>query len=136
VHAGSAPWQRYPYHRPTSALRYPEDEGWHEALPVRAGARHLTSPSLGEMEWVYLNSHLTETGGARRRFVVFAAYFTQQLRFLVVRAWDDQDRYLGSWTGSAVGLLTAAGGRRGLVAHRLAKRRLRGPFPHLPRRSR
>ena len=45
------------------------------------------------MEWVYLNSHLTELGGAGRQFVVFAAYFTQALRFLVVRGWDSAGRH-------------------------------------------
>ena len=45
---------------------------------------------------------------------MFAAYFTQELRFLVVRAWDAEDRYVGAWTGSAVGLLTAAAGRHDL----------------------
>jgi predicted secreted hydrolase len=104
-------WQRYPYHRPTSALTYPEDEGWHATLPLGVGDRLLADPTLFRMEWVYLNSHLTETSGERRRFVVFVAYFTQELRFLVIRAWDAEDRYLGAWTASAVGLVTAAVGR-------------------------
>ncbi len=106
------PWQHYPYHRRGSALTYPEDEGWHATLPIPLGdGRVATDPTLLRMEWVYMNSHLTEVGGEGRRFVAFVAYFTQELRFLVVRAWDSQDRYLGAWTGSAVGCLAAATGR-------------------------
>lgn len=98
----------FPWHRPGSALAFPRDEGWHRLLPFG----RVANPSLSEMEWVYLNSQLTEVGGQQRRFVVFAAYFTQHLRFLVVRAWDLNGAPVGTWTGSAWGLLTAA--REGL----------------------
>ncbi len=81
-------------------MAFPRDEGWHRLLPGR-----VANPAPSDMEWVYMNAHLTEQGGAGRRFVVFAAYFTQALRFLVVRAFDAQDHYLGSWTGTAWGLL-------------------------------
>ncbi|MCA9591761.1 MAG: hypothetical protein KC776_00580 [Myxococcales bacterium] len=94
------PWDVWPYHRPGSAVRFPRDEGWHRLLPGR-----IANPALSDMEWVYLNTHLKEQGGAGRTFVVFAAYFTQALRFLVVRAFDAQDKYLGAWTGTAWGLL-------------------------------
>lgn len=93
----------FPWHRPGSALTFPRDEGWHRLLPFRAA-----NPSLAEMEWVYLNAHVDEVGGANRHFVVFAAYFTQHLRFLVVRAWDAGGAPLGTWTGSAWGLLFAS----------------------------
>ncbi len=93
----------FPWHRPGSALTFPRDEGWHRLL-----AFHAANPSLSEMEWVYLNAHLDEVGGAGRHFVVFAAYFTQHLRFLVVRAWDAGWAPLGTWTGSAWGLLFAS----------------------------
>jgi len=96
-------WTTWPYHRPGSALRFPRDEGWHQLLP--AG---FANPSLDEMEWVYLNAHLVEQGGAGRRFVVFAAYFTQHLRFLVVRAFDAADTPLGVHTGTAWGPLIAS----------------------------
>lgn len=66
------------------------------------------------MEWVYVNAHLREQGGARRTFVVFAAYFTQHLRFLVVRAFDAQDRYLSTCTGTAMGVLSGASAALGL----------------------
>jgi hypothetical protein len=66
------------------------------------------------MEWVYVNTHLTEQGGSGRTFSVFAAYFTQGLRFLVVRAFDSADRYLGTWTGTAWGLLKPAAERMDL----------------------
>lgn len=94
------PWDAFPYHRPGSAVTFPRDEGWHNLLPGG-----LANPSLGEMEWVYLNAHVKEVGGAGRDFIVFAAYFTQGLRFLVVRAWDGADGYLGGWTGTAWGRL-------------------------------
>ncbi len=94
------PWDVWPYHRPGSAVTFPRDEGWHRLLPGR-----IANPALSDMEWVYLNSHVKEQGGAGRTFIVFAAYFTQGLRFLVVRAWDAQDKYLGAWTGTAWGLL-------------------------------
>ncbi|MHB8875557.1 MAG: lipocalin family protein [Myxococcaceae bacterium] len=98
----------FPYHRVGSALAFPRDEGWHRFIPFTPlpGYEHgLANPSLNEMEWVYLNAHVNETGGAGRHFVVFAAYFTQHLRFLVVRGWDSAGRPLGSWTGSAWGAL-------------------------------
>ncbi|MEZ4219608.1 MAG: lipocalin-like domain-containing protein [Polyangiaceae bacterium] len=94
------PWDVWPYHRPGSAVTFPRDEGWHRLLPGR-----IANPALSDMEWVYFNSHVKEQGGAGRRFIVFAAYFTQAIRFLVVRAWDAQDKYLGAWTGTAWGLL-------------------------------
>lgn len=93
----------FPWHRPGSALTFPRDEGWHRLLPLQ-----VTNPSLDHMEWAYLNAHVDEVGGQHRRFVVFAAYFTQHLRFLVVRAWDAAGRRVGTWTGSAWGLLRAA----------------------------
>lgn len=93
-------WTTFPYHRPGSALSFPRDEGWHRLLPGG-----LANPSFDEMEWVYLNAHLEEQGGAGRRFVAFAAYFTQGLRFLVVRSFDAEDRALASHTGTAWGLL-------------------------------
>lgn len=104
----------YPYHRPGSALTFPRDEGWHRLLPftpLPGQTRGVANPSLTEMEWVYLNSHLTEVGGAGRQFVVFAAYFTQALRFLVVRGWDAGGAPIGTWTGSAWGLLTPSAKR-------------------------
>lgn len=103
-----APWRRSPYHRRSSALAFPPDEGWHHltCLPKRDG-RSLTSPGPRRMEWIYLNAHVEEVGGEGRSFVVFAAYFTQHLRFLVVRAWDRDDRYLGAWTGTTLGCLRA-----------------------------
>lgn len=94
------PWNVWPYHRPGSAVSFPRDEGWHRLLPG-----NVANPAMSDMEWVYLNAHVEEVGGAGRRFIVFAAYFTQGLRFLVVRAWDGQDRHLGGWTGTAWGLL-------------------------------
>jgi hypothetical protein len=97
------PFDQWPYHRPGSAVSFPRDEGWHRLLPGR-----IANPSLSEMEWVYLNAHVDEQGGAGRRFSVFAAYFTQGLRFLVVRAFDAADRFLGEWTGTAWGLLRAS----------------------------
>ncbi len=97
------PFDVWPYHRPGSAVVFPRDSGWHRLLPG-----HVANPSLNEMEWVYVNSHLKEQGGAGRSFSVFAAYFTQGLRFLVVRAFDAQDRFLASWTGTAWGLLRAS----------------------------
>jgi hypothetical protein len=93
------PFDVWPYHRPGSAVVFPRDSGWHRLL------LGVANPSLTEMEWVYANTHLTEIGGSGRTFSVFAAYFTQGLRFLVVRAFDSQDRYLQSWTGTAWGLL-------------------------------
>ena len=87
----------FPYHRAGSALTFPRDEGWHRLVPLLG----VANPSLGEMEWVYLNAHLDEVGGLGRHFVVFAAYFTQALRFLVVRAWDAQGQPAGTWTGTA-----------------------------------
>jgi hypothetical protein len=99
----------FPYHQPGTALQFPRDEGWHRFLPLQPFPGHthgLANPSLEQMEWVYLNSHLTEVGGAGRSFVVFAAYFTQALRFLVVRGWDASGAPLGTWTGSAWGALT------------------------------
>ena len=105
-------WRKRPYHRAKSALNFPEDEGWHYHLVTpRGGARARTSPLPHRMEWVYLNAHVTERGPRGRRFVVFLAYFTQGLRFFVVRAWDAEDRYLGHWTGTALGALRAAAGR-------------------------
>ena len=97
------PWDVWPYHRPESAVTFPRDEGWHRLLPGR-----IANPSLSDMEWVYLNAHVQEQGGAGRRFSVFAAYFTQGLRFLVVRAFDASDRFLAEWTGTAWGLLRAS----------------------------
>ena len=116
----SPPPSSFPYHRASSALTFPRDEGWHEVVPAvwalsRRGARRAANPSMARMEWVYLNTHLDEVGGEGRSFVVFAAYFTQHLRFLVVRAWDASDRYLGAWTGSAWGLLTASTERLDLL---------------------
>lgn len=107
-----APWRRSPYHRKSSALAFPPDEGWHRLLggPDEHG-RSRTSPGLGHMEWIYLNAHVDEVGGEGRSFVVFAAYFTQHLRFLVVRAWDREERYLGAWTGTTLGTLRAVSGR-------------------------
>lgn len=106
------PWKRSPYHRKGSALAFPPDEGWHHFLREPAhGERGRTWPGPGRMEWVYLNSHVREVGGAGRSFVVFAAYFSQHLRFLVIRAWDSEERYLGAWTGSALGSLRATAGR-------------------------
>ncbi len=104
--AGDLPWRQRPYRREGSALSFPRDEGWHRLFDGPDG-RRLTNPSMAEMEWVYLNAHVEERGGRGRRFVVFAAYFTQWLRFLVVRAWDREDRYLGAWTGTAFGRLHA-----------------------------
>lgn len=103
-----APWRRSPYHRRSSALAFPPDEGWHHlsCLPKSEG-RSLASPGLRTMEWIYLNAHVEEVGGEGRSFVVFAAYFTQHLRFLVVRAWDREDRYIGAWTGTTFGRLRA-----------------------------
>jgi CrtC N-terminal lipocalin domain/Lipocalin-like domain len=94
------PWNVWPYHRAGSALEFPRGEGWHRLWPAR-----IANPWLNEMEWVYLNSHLEEQGGAGRLFVVFAAYFTQHVRFLVVRAFDGANQHLGAWTGAAWGLL-------------------------------
>lgn len=107
--SASPAWQRYPYHRPSTALFFPRDEGWHSLLP-----NGLSNPSLSYMEWTYVNAHLEEEGGRGRRFAVFAAYFTQGLRFLVVRAWDADDRYLGSWTGTSMGLLRPSRDRHDL----------------------
>lgn len=87
-------------------MTFPRDEGWHRLLPRPFGS--IANPSMSEMEWVYLNAHVKEVGGAERTFIVFAAYFTQGLRFLIVRAWDAEDRYLGAWTGTAWGLLRAS----------------------------
>lgn len=100
------PWEEPEYHRSGSALVFPRDEGWHRLIPRVPG--NIANPSLSEMEWVYVNAHVVEQGGAGRRFVVFAAWFTQYLRFLVVRAWDSGDRYLGAWTGTAWGMLRAS----------------------------
>jgi len=99
----SPPWDVWPFHRPGSAVAFPRDEGWHRLLPGNIG-----NPSLAETEWVYLNAHLKEQGGAGRELAVFAAYFTQGLRFLAVRAFDGSDRLLGTWTGTAWGLLRAS----------------------------
>src|SRR4029079_3287818 len=66
------------------------------------------NPALSDMEWVYVNAHVRERGGAGRSFVVFAAYFTQHLRFLVVRAFDGADRYLFGCSGTAWGVLRAS----------------------------
>jgi len=104
------PFHTWPYHRTGSALSFPRDEGWHRLLPLG-----VANPALGDMEWVYLNSHVKEQGGTGRTFVVFAAYFTQHLRFLVVRAFDAQDRYLGGWTGTAWGLLRPSAERLDLT---------------------
>ena len=93
----------FPYHRSGSALEFPRDEGWHRTL-----AFDVANPSLRHMEWVYLNAHLDENGGQGRHFVVFVAYFTQHLRFLVVRGWDAAGASIGTWTGSAWGVLTAS----------------------------
>lgn len=93
----------FPYHRSGSALAFPKDEGWHKLLPFG-----LANPRLDHMEWVYANAHVDEVGGLQRRFVVFLAYFTQHLRFLVVRGWDKEGGSLGTWTGSAWGALTAS----------------------------
>lgn len=93
----------FPYHRSGSTLTFPRDEGWHRSV-----AFNVANPSLDQMEWVYLNAHLDEVGGQGRHFVVFAAYFTQHLRFLVVRGWDASGASLGAWTGSAWGVLTAS----------------------------
>jgi hypothetical protein len=96
-------WRTSPYHRAGSALAFPVDEGWHHFLRGPSeGERTSTWPGPDRMEWVYLNSHVQEVGGEGRSFVVFAAYFSQHLRFLVVRAWDREERYLGAWTGSAM----------------------------------
>lgn len=97
------PWRSSPYHRPGSALTFPRDEGWHRVLPG-----DFTNPSLEHMEWMYLNAHVEEPVPPHRRFVVFAAYFTQHLRFLVVREFDSEDRYVRSFTGSAWGPLRAS----------------------------
>jgi hypothetical protein len=97
------PWNEFPYHRPGSALLFPRDEGWHRLLPGK-----VANPALSGMEWVYLNAHLRERGGAGRLFVVFVAYFAQHLRFLVVRAFDAEDRYLFGCSGTAWGLLRAS----------------------------
>lgn len=94
-------WRTFPYHRKSSALVFPRDEGWHYLLPG-----NIANPSLSNMEWVYTNAHLDEVGGQGRKFVIFAAYFTQGLRLLVVRAFDADDRYIGAWTGTTFGLLT------------------------------
>ncbi len=94
------PWNVWPYHRSGSAVTFPRDEGWHRLLPGR-----IANPAMSDMEWVYLNAHVQEQGGQGRSFIVFAAYFTQGLRFLVVRSFDAQDHYLGSYTGTAWGLL-------------------------------
>jgi predicted secreted hydrolase len=64
-----------------------------------------------------LNAHLEEQADGGRRFVLFAAYFTQALRFLVVRAFDAQDRYLGAWTGTAWGVLRPSSERLDLTFH-------------------
>lgn len=84
-------------------MQFPRDDGWHRLLPGR-----IANPALSEMEWVYLNAHVEEVGGAGRRFSVFVAYFTQGLRFLVVRAFDASDRFIADWTGTAWGLLRAS----------------------------
>lgn len=109
-----APWRARPYRRRGSALSFPRDEGWHRLFGEGEG-RRLTNPSMAAMEWVYLNAHVTERGPRGRRFVVFVAYFTQWLRFLVVRAWDADDRYLGAWTGTAFGRLRACEDRLDLA---------------------
>lgn len=96
----SDPWKTWPYHRPGSALSFPRDEGWHRLLPLL----DVANPTLNEMEWVYLNAHVREKSGPRT-FVIFAAYFTQHLRFLLVRAFDASDNPIGVWTGTAWGLL-------------------------------
>lgn len=97
------PWDIWPYHRAGSAVSFPRDEGWHRLLPGR-----IANPSLTDMEWVYLNAHVEEQGGTGRRFSVFVAYFTQGLRFMVVRAFDSADRFVACWTGTAWGLLRAS----------------------------
>jgi len=97
------PWNVFPYHRPGSALFFPRDEGWHRLLPFG-----VANPDPRHMEWVYVNAHVREQGGAGRTFVLFAAYFTQQLRFLVVRFFDAQDRYIGGCTGTTLGRLSGA----------------------------
>jgi hypothetical protein len=99
------PWNVFPYHRPGSALVFPRDEGWHQLHPLTG---RIAVPTQTEMEWVYVNAHVREVGGAGRTFVVFAAYFTQHLRFLVVRAFDAQDRYLFGCSGTTLGVLTTA----------------------------
>jgi hypothetical protein len=106
------PWNIWPYHRPGSAVTFPRDEGWHRLLPGR-----IANPAFSDMEWVYLNAHVQEQGGAGRTFVLFAAYFTQALRFLVVRAFDSADRYLGAWTGTAWGVLRPSPERLELTFH-------------------
>ncbi len=93
------PWEVWPYHRTGSAVAFPRDEGWHQMLPGG-----IANPAMSNMEWVYVNAHVKEVGGDRT-FSVFAAYFTQGLRFLVVRAFDKDDALDGVWTGSAWGLL-------------------------------
>ncbi|MFO0568956.1 MAG: lipocalin-like domain-containing protein [Polyangiaceae bacterium] len=97
------PWDVWPYHRAGSAVAFPADEGWHRLLPGR-----IANPALSEMEWVYLNAHVEEQGGAGRRFSVFVAYFTQALRFMVVRTFDSSDRFVGDVTGTAWGILRAS----------------------------
>lgn len=113
------PPSSFPYHRAQSALTFPRDEGWHQFFAHPRLPRRVANPSLEQMEWVYLNAHMREVGGLGRSFVVFAAYFTQHLRFLVVRAWDSTDRYIGSWTGSAWGLLRASPDHLDLSFHHL-----------------
>ncbi len=98
AHVLPPPPGSWPYHRPGTALTFPRDEGWHQAHFGRA------SPVPG-MEWVYLNGHVDALDGSGRTFVVFAAYFTQNLRFLVIRAFDATDTLLGVWTGTAMGSL-------------------------------
>jgi predicted secreted hydrolase len=104
------PWNVWPYHRPGSALSFPRDEGWHRLL-----WGGIANPDPRHMEWVYLNAHLRERAGAGRSFVVFVAYFTQHLRFFVMRAFDAQDRYLSTCTGTAMGLLRASSERLDLT---------------------
>ena len=97
------PWDRFPYHRAGSALVFPRDEGWHQLLPGG-----IANPALSDMEWVYVNAHLREVGGEGRTFVVFAAYFTQHLRFLVIREFDRDGRFVFCYSGSAWGVLRAS----------------------------
>jgi hypothetical protein len=82
----------------------------------------VANPSLKHMEWVYLNAHVDEIDGEGRRFVVFAAYFTQHFRFLVVRGWDAAGRSLGTWTGSTRGILTASTERLDMTFRHLGGR--------------
>jgi hypothetical protein len=41
-----------------TALVFPRDEGWHSLLPGG-----FANPSLGTMEWMYVNAHLVDAEG-------------------------------------------------------------------------